>query len=182
MAIDNIADGTKAKRSCVAYIYFDYKDPKAHTIENVVRSLLKQLLIPVTLVPQVLESAYDEFCSQSIIPDTSTFLQQLISTCTHYSSVFIFLDALDECSSDTLDSVINLIRQLSRSGVKTFATSRPHLRNLPVELEKPLILQIEAQDDDVKNYLSVRLIKEWRYSEQLKSRIIHAIIQGTRGK
>ncbi len=180
--IDNIVGSTKAKGDSVAYIYFDYKDREAHTGENVIRSLLKQLLLPMTLVPQALESLYDEFCSQSIIPDTSTFMEQLISTCAHYSSVSIILDALDECGSETLDAVINLIRELSRSSVKIFVTSRPHLSNLPSELEKPLILQVEAQDDDVKNYLSVRLGKEWRYSEHLKSRIIYAIAQGTRGK
>lgn len=42
--------------ACVAYLFFDYKNREAETGNHVVRSLLKQLLLPLDLIPPALEA------------------------------------------------------------------------------------------------------------------------------
>src|SRR6266496_4279901 len=58
--IDDIASGMFTQNICVAYVYFDYKSSSLQTADNVVRSLLKQLLCRINLIPRDLEDLYDD--------------------------------------------------------------------------------------------------------------------------
>lgn len=137
----------------------------------------------MTLIPQGVEPAYDDFCSRSTVPSLSDFTKYFLSACKCYSSVFIILDALDECSQDTLDVVSSVICQLKECNIRVFATARPHLENsLQAQFNEPPVLQVEAHDDDVRNYLSAKLNKGWRYAGNFKERIIDAVAGGAKGK
>ena len=100
------------------YIYFDYKNQEAETGDYVIRTLLKQLLLCSDLIPPDLEKVYDECRSRQKSPKGPFFTQQLSSTAPHFSSVHILLDALDECSHETLEDVIALILQIKNPNVK----------------------------------------------------------------
>src|SRR5579859_4355000 len=103
----------------VVYYYFDHSDPKAQSIESVVRSLLKQLLNSLTFIPSELKS-------QSRTPDTWTFVRYFISATAYFDRVYVLLDALDECTPENLSAAISLIRRLMDVGVKVFCTGRPY--------------------------------------------------------
>lgn len=122
--------------------------------------LLKQVLVQSDSIPSGLETAYDEWRSRCKVPDNSAFTGQVIAACATFSSAFVVLDALDECSEESLESVIALIRRIKASGVNVFCTSRPHLVNLERQLENPTTVQICAYDDDVRKYLTKKLSKE----------------------
>lgn len=79
-------------------------------------------------------------------------------------------DALDECSSGTLANVVALIRGFKDS-VQLFYTSRPNLTNLGYQLDTSTTL-VNAHDEDVRNYLTVRLNKEWRHHACFRESII----------
>ena len=181
LAIDDITHSVDRCNTCVAYVYFDYKNREEQTRENVVRILLKQLLLPSNLTPPDLESAYDEYCSHHKDPESAIFRQQLLSTSVSFSSVYVMLDALDECGSETLEDIIALIGLLRNSGVKVFCTSRTHLMNLNEQLDTSTIL-INAQDEDVRNYLNIRLNKEWRHDPRFREQIIIRLTTGAEGK
>jgi hypothetical protein len=166
----------------IAYIYFDYKDSKAQTVENVFRSLLKQLLWPLALIPPEVESLYDQHFRQSKVTECSVFarlLQQVASN--NPSSVSLLFDALDECDVGVRDEIISLIRQLKISGARVFCTSRQHLVTLPDQLDTATVLKIRAHDEDVRNYLTCRMT-EWKFAESFKERIINRIVHGVDGK
>ena len=91
------------------------------------------------------------------------------------------LDALDECGSETLNDIIALIRLFKNSGIKVFCTSRPHLMNLNEQLDTSIIL-IDAHDEDVRNYLTIRLNKEWRHDQCFREQIIDRLAEGAKGK
>src|SRR5439155_5481631 len=110
--------------------YFDYKNQEAETGAHVIRTLLNQLLLPSDLIPPDIEKVYDECRSRQKSPEGPFFTQQLFSTAASFASVHILLDALDECSSRTLEYLIVLIRTLKDHGVKVFCTFRPILNDL----------------------------------------------------
>jgi hypothetical protein len=180
--IDEIARTIHQSNACIAYLYFDYKNGEVQTGDHVVRTLLKQLLLPSDLIPHKLEASYDDCCSRLKNPDRAIFTGQLFSTATTFSSVYIMLDALDECTSETLTDIIPLIHQFKDAGIKVFCTSRPHL-HLQSRLETPSIIHsIHAHDEDVRNYLSMRLNKEWRHDERFRELIIERLAKGAEGK
>src|SRR5439155_21899649 len=131
--------------------YFDYKNQEAETGAHVIRTLLNQLLLPSDLIPPDLEKVYDECRSRQKSPEGPFFTQQLLSTAASFASVHILLDALDECTSRTLEDVIALIHQLKDPHVKWFCTFRPILIDLGERLNIPTIHSIDAHDEDLRN-------------------------------
>ena len=121
--------------------------------------LLKQILLHSDSIPHALENAYDEWCNRCKIPDEAIFSGQLIANFAAFPSAFVMLDALDECSEESIQSVIGLIRLIKTSGVNIFCTSRYHLINLEEQLENPTMIRIETRDEDVRMYLTSRLKK-----------------------
>ena len=179
--IDEVTRTIHQSDACVAYLYFDYKNAEAQTRDHVVRTLLKQLLLPSHLIARELEASYDAWSVHSKNPDRTIFSRQLLSAAATFSSVYIMLDALDECGSETLDDIVTLIRLLKDSGIKVFCTYRPHL-NLRKRLDTPTIHPIGAHDEDVRNYLSIRLNKEWRHHESFREQIIDRLAKGAEEK
>ena len=92
------------------------------------------------------------------------------------------LDALDECTSATLADLIILICKLKGHGIKVFCTFRPNLIDLGERLDILTIQSIGAHDEDVRNYLSIRLNKEWRHAKSLQEKVMDPLVKGAHGK
>jgi hypothetical protein len=155
---------------------------EAQTGDYVVRALLKQLLLPLDSIPRDLEAAYYEYLSRLKTPDQAFFLRHLLSTAATFSSTYILLDALDECTRQTLDNVVTLIRQFQDVRIKIFCTFRPILVDLGAQLNISTIHTISAHDEDIRNYLSIRLNKEWRHNPRFMQQIIDRLAEGAEGK
>ena len=147
-----------------------------------IRTLLKQLLCSLDSIPRELEKVYDD-CSCSLKnPDKGFLTSQLISVAEKYPTVFIVLDALDECSKETFEDVITLIHRLKNSGIKVFCTFRPVFPDLGNRLSVLDIHTISAHEEDVRNYLLIQLSKKGRYNKNLTQKIIDRLAQGAEGK
>jgi hypothetical protein len=180
LAIDKI--GTDKSKTCVAYVYFDYKNMEAQTGDYVVRTLLKQLLLPLDSIPRELEAAYYEYRSRLTVPDQIFFVRQLLSTAAAFSSTYIILDALDECSTQTLDNVVSLVRQCQDAGMNVLCTFRPTLMDIAARLNTSTIHSISAHNEDIRNYLSIRLNKEWPHNLRFIPQIIERLAAGAEGQ
>lgn len=97
-------------------------------------------------IPHDLEAIYDDCSSRLKSPEKAIFIRQLLSIAAKFSSVYIILDALDECISETLEDVINLIHLFDDSGIKAFCTFRPILINLGDQLNISTTHSIVAHD------------------------------------
>ncbi len=99
------------------------------------------------------------------LDEWSKLLQSEIS---HFSRVYILIDALDECVEGVRKNFLNEIRNLEPRGVKLFVTSR-HSANIEHEFEKATCLDIKARDDDIRRYLECRIEKEDRLISHVKA-------------
>lgn len=128
----------------IAYIYFDYKNREAPTADYVVRTILKQLLLSLDVIPHDLGIVYNDCFSRSKTPEKAMFMRQLFSVASPFASVYIMLHALDERSDATLQDVIHLVCQLKDSAFKVFCIFRPKLITLGDQLNVLLIHSIHA--------------------------------------
>jgi hypothetical protein len=180
-AIDDRLSKMAEQNICIAYMYFDYNNSNQQTADYTTRCLLKQILHRLRMVPGELDELYKKYRRSSEQPKTSELVAQLMSASSHFSSAFIMLDALDECAHGNLNEVMDIIVHLRKSkAVKILCTSRVDTPGIRNNLGRPIAIEIEADMMDIRNYLSTRLDKEWKYEDEYKQEIEDTLTEHAR--
>jgi hypothetical protein len=186
LVLDDIAARFNDENVCVAHIYFDYKDPEGQTMENIIRRLLKQLLLPLNLVPRQFRNLYDEQRRKARLPDLSVWIREWAHVSSKFSSVYLIFDALDECGPKVTREILQLTdKKLRNSNTKIMYTVRSHM--MPIirehfQVQSIIWQKIEAHDDDIKTYLTTRMEEEWRHAPDLIPDVVDVVSNGARGK
>lgn len=180
--IDDLSDRVRLNNGCVCYFYIDYKDENSQATDNIVRNLFKQMLSHVNLIPPKLEELYDESLKRCRVPDVSIFTQQFISASSTFTSIFVLLDALDECVKENFLPLIRLVNQLREAGIKILCTSRIDTPLVQTQLGQPKVVEIKAEKTDIENYLSIRLKQDWIYGDESKQKILNSLADAAMGK
>jgi hypothetical protein len=146
-------------RKIIVSIYFDYKIQTTQTTINIAENILRQLLVGLLdTIPSELESLYDEFVKKDARPVLSDLYPILLLCIQKFPFVFAVFDALDECGDSHRREILGLISQLQKWGCRILMSSRPHLRkSLEAQLNDAFTIEISADEEDVKNYISFRL-------------------------
>jgi len=166
----------------MAYIYFDYNEPKSFQPENIIRSLLKQLLFHWPTIPDAIEEHYDVCSKKGKSADITVLKQQLLLTLAKFNRVFLLFDALDEISSEYSKKVMSLIRDFRNAGPKIFCTSRINTARVRTELGNPAVTEIRANEDDIVRYITGRLDREYDYDDESKQKIADCLVEKADGK
>jgi hypothetical protein len=120
----------------------------------------------------------------SLLVDTADFFSILAECVTKFSTVFLMLDALDECADDQRLALVKMLQQIFGPQMRGFVTSRPHVRDTPDfreddELQRWLqdanILEIAASPDDIATFLEEQFKGIKRCDENLKSKVVMTI-------
>ncbi|KAL2046749.1 hypothetical protein ABVK25_011579 [Lepraria finkii] len=80
----------------VLHFYFDFNDVEKQRDENLLRSLVSQLCIRSSAVPEVLESLYMSCMNGERQPSCQMLLATWLQMVTAFREIFIILDARDE--------------------------------------------------------------------------------------
>jgi hypothetical protein len=171
----------------IAYIYCSYQDQYNQTVDNLIASLLQQLLRQDTANPKEIISACKNFIQKQTRPTASEWSTLLKDEVGHFSDVFIIVDALDE-SSDSSGTRHGLIAEIQNlfPGIHLLVTSR-HITNIESEFKRAARLEIHAKSEDIRIYLEDRLKKEKRLvrhveaDPKLGQTIVDSIISGCEG-
>jgi hypothetical protein len=124
-------------------------------------------------------------------PNETFFLSVLVECVERFSSVFLVIDAFDECAEDQTPIILKWLQLLLESRLRIVLTSRPHIRDSPDfceddELQRWLResnpLKILASQSDIKSYLQNKLKTVKRCGEQLKSKIVTSISSKAQGQ
>jgi hypothetical protein len=166
----------------VGYIYFDYNDQKSFQPDNIVRSLLKQLLFNLPTIPDGVETLHDECTKQGKAIDIAAIKRQLLLTIPTFDHVFLLFDALDEVSPEYSKQVMSLIGDFRNAGARVFCTSRIDTPRVRAELGNPAVTEIRANHDDIVDYITGRLDREYDYDEESKQAILDCLVEKADGK
>lgn len=141
----------------IFYNYIDYKDPENQTALRITSNLLKQLLARERFVPLELKLLYKEWLADNSRPDCRTITNIFLNAVSRYGSVYVIVDALDECGFDYQDDLFDIVRQFIDSGVRVLVTSGPKLPMLDRYIEGASIREIVAHEDDISMFLKWKL-------------------------
>ena len=165
----------------VAYAYCDYRKYEEQTSNNLVASLLNQLLRQQSKpISDDVNKLYLQHDRQGTRPSQVELFSLLRAETANFSRIFIVIDALDECSNDdrTRRSLLERIRTLQKStSVNVMVTSRP-LPDITEEFERAMTLEIRASEPDIRTYLKEQMSRLPRCvlkDSRLQARIVDEI-------
>jgi hypothetical protein len=134
----------------IAYFYFKYENREFEDEETVVRALLKQLVYQAGHMCPELETLPE--ASGSGKPLTLDEFLDLISFYAKcFSSFFVVIDGIDECSNTR--EIIQIIAKFLRWGVKTIIFCQSQLKARLMELGGFDTLEITSHKTDLGLYV-----------------------------
>jgi hypothetical protein len=145
----------------MAYLYCDFRRRDEQKAEDSLASLLKQLSQEQSCLPDSVKDLYDHHKDKRTRPSFEEILRVLQFVAAIYSTVFIIVDALDECQVSNgcrarfLSEIFNL---QAKCGAKLFATSR-FIPEIIEKFEGSVSLEIYASHNDVQRYLDGHMLE-----------------------
>lgn len=138
----------------VAYLYCNYRMHEEQSAPNLVAGLAKQLLKPGHSSLQHVQTLIDECKRLPRLPTLDELSGVLRLVVGSYSSVFIVVDALDECERAERRRLLSQLRLLQSQmlNVHLLATSRPQLV-LEDTFSDAVSLEIRAHPTDLEHYI-----------------------------
>ncbi|EGY23740.1 ankyrin repeat protein [Verticillium dahliae VdLs.17] len=133
-------------------------------VEELLMSLLKQLTQGRSSLPECVKFLHDEHRRKRTRPSLDEVSRTLRHVADSYSRTFIIVDALDECQRNDgcrarfLTELFNL---QAECGANIFATSRC-IPEITDRFSASTILEIRANDEDVRRYLDGRILQSGR--------------------
>lgn len=169
----------------IAYIYCNFRRPSDQKAEKMLASLARQLCTTVGSTPATLRKIYEKHEGRGTRPSIEETLSVLRDVTASYTTVFIVIDALDECQEDDgqRSKFLSQIKDLqSQRGIKLLATSR-HILDIEAEFEGSPSVEILAVDDDVRRFVEGRISRSRfvRQSPELADEAKNGIVQSAQG-
>ena len=153
--IDRLRDTFLGQNVAVVYVYFDFRDQEYQSTEKMIASLLKQLSIAKSKLPDSVLELYHRLKRQQRLAQQEELEQVLLLTCEEFDRIFIVIDALDECDANShRKGFLRFLNTLQRkSSISIFIASR-YLEDFQKAFETSRKIVIGADDLDLRMYLS----------------------------
>ncbi|KAF3185298.1 hypothetical protein TWF788_004617 [Orbilia oligospora] len=166
----------------IAYIYFNFKGSAYLRIDDLLSSLLKQLMRTQDSLPKHIEELYDHYKGIGR-PSRAQIMNSIHVISAAYSRMFIVIDALDEYEeySEFLEKIFEIYE---RQQLSIFATSRhiPGIRDKFKGKESCTECEIRASDEDVRRYLEGQILrlgtKAVKSNKEIIKNSIVGLVQG----
>ena len=91
-----------SEKPTILYFFFDFNDIVKQNVDNMVRALIHQLVQQTDGIPKAIQKLYTKHQSSATIavsPSSEDWQSVLISLLQATNRPYVFIDALDECTS-----------------------------------------------------------------------------------
>ena len=185
--INSLEKDYKNQNVGLAFLYCDYKEAKKQSLDNLLASLVHQLVTRKIILVEEISSIYRHHVNRKTRPSRNELLTLLQDAVKCYSQTFIIVDALDECS-EIDDARGNLLLELQalEPQVSLMVTSRD-IPSLHQHLENATRVEIRASDEDVRTYVRQRIAGNTRLkgfvakNSDLETNIEESVANNARG-
>ena len=181
--IDHLQSEYKNKNIAVTCLFCNYRDRAAQSAEIFMANLMKQIVQQKRTIPTEITARYKERGRGPLtFAESATFFSQEIS---HFSKVFVVIDALDE-TSEHEDIRRLVLSELQNLPVNLLVTSR-YEKSIEQRLEKAERLEIWATVADIQTYVKARIPSEHLLARHiqadptLEETIVDKIVEKSQG-
>jgi hypothetical protein len=182
-----LCDAIGKLKIAVIYIYCDYRDKDNQSATNIIGSFAKQLILQAGSIPAEIWKIYrqKEERHEAIDLETAKEIADLILPC--FDSVYICIDALDECQTEPRRQLLGFLRTLTGRNIRLFLTGRSSVESELLSASKGMSIStipIVANEEDIRLYLSEKFEQD-RYPEamgdSLRAEVANKIVDQAKG-
>lgn len=184
--IDHLSNMVQSDSVGVAYIYCNYQSKVDQDTCKLLAAILKQLVQARPSLYEPVKRSYAKHAKKGTRPSVNEIFQTLQETMASYKTVYLIVDALDECddSHGTRRELLTKLNSLQSSqDVRAMITSRP-IPEIMATLPKAIRLEIQANREDVEHFVAgqmYRMPRCIRGDSELQAAIKDSITDAARG-
>ena len=140
----------------MAVIYCNFNERDQQKPENLLAACCVQLIQPSrNPLPEVLTDVYRKHDSGTTRPVWEDIVRVFEDSTKNLSTVYLVIDALDECSDDTRQILLNYVKVLP-ANTRLLVTTR-HIDEITREFIDSPKVEIRADPYDLKKYVASRI-------------------------
>ena len=139
----------------IAYVYCDYKSQEEQNATSLMATILKQLLQAQPSLSEPLQTLHQKHAGRGTRPSLDDIFTSLRAVLSGYTTVFLVVDALDECqeSDGSRRQFLTRIRDLGAElDFRLLITSR-FIPEIVDEFKEIPRLEIKASHEDVRRFV-----------------------------
>ena len=188
---DIIRRDIKGYETTIVYYYCDSSDSRSLTLQNILGTMIRQLLETIVISEKLEQQIERCFRPQARIATEEELFTLLFEAVQSYSSIYVLIDGLDECNKEDLNKILPMLGrllQLTCPLIKIAIFSREENTIANALKEYP---RIRISSDKISFDLST-FIKETVESKiicgqlcisepLLKTEVINALMHGAQG-
>jgi Cdc6-like AAA superfamily ATPase len=182
IAIDHLQRSVQSDFHGVAYIYCNYKAQQQQDLTSMLAAILKQLTQGQSPSLAYVERLHERHAKHGTKPSLKDIYNTLEQVCSLYQTVYIVIDALDECQDSTRRQLLTKVHDLqTRRDVRLMVTSRS-MPEIESEYQTALRLEVRATKEDIKRFvahqihrLPMCIRRDPTLQELVQERIIEAV-------
>jgi NACHT domain len=184
--IDYLCQTESSDSVGVAYLFCNYKGQADQSLSSLSAALLKQLVQSRPDVVPLIMHIYDKHSKRNSRPSVDEILRTLQTVCLNYTTVFIIVDALDECEDrdGTRSRLIDKLHKLqANTDLRLLFTSR-FIPEITLKFQSNPVLEVRASEEDVRRFVAgqiPRLPKCIQRDEELKNTVQTGIVKAVDG-
>ncbi|KAL9032261.1 MAG: hypothetical protein Q9180_006603 [Flavoplaca navasiana] len=152
----------------VASVYCNFKEREMQSLENLLAGLCMQLIQASLPLPGTLTNAYRTHRQGETGPSMEDILQTFGEVLNSFGTVFLVIDALDECLEEIRSPLIHHLKAFSPS-IRLLVTTR-FSDGILTEFRNDTTLEIRANPEDLKRYIGSRIEGNSRLARQLQGK------------
>lgn len=159
IAIDHLRKRVRSEDIGVAYLFCTYKAQLEQTSTALLAAVLKQLTQSRPKITAPVIQMYESHEQQRSRPSHDDVFGALQSVCQAYPTIYIIVDALDECTNrdGTRTRLLDRLRELqAMTSICLMFTSR-FIPEVTEEFRSERTIEVRASDNDVRRYIAGQL-------------------------
>jgi hypothetical protein len=186
IAVDHLYKTTHNDNIGVAYVFCNYKVQSEQNTLSLLSAILKQLVQAQPSAPEAANALYKVHSARGTMATVDEISNTLKVTLKSFSTVYIVVDALDECSDEhkTPLRLLERLRGLQNDGdIRLMVTSR-FIPEIQEEFKLAPKLEVRASPEDVAEFIKgqiPRLHRCVQRDDELKREVEEHIVEAVDG-
>lgn len=165
--VDFLRNGLRKQHPVgVAAVYCNFKEHETQSLENLLAGLCMQLLQDSQLLPRTLADVYHARRGNGTRPSLEEILQVFKEAAKFFVTVYLVVDALDECLEEVRRLLIPQLKAFSPR-TRLLVTTR-FLDGILSEFKSGVTFEIRASPEDLRRYIRSRVEGNNRLARQLQ--------------